>query len=306
MSLPKYHEIMLPLLKLHSDGQVHDLKDMIEPISDYFNLTESERQERVQAGWQRIDDRIGWARTYLKKAKLLSSPQKRHHQITDRGREVLAMNLKSLKGKDLIKMYPDIMQDKFYNPELRTSKEKIGDIEDEENSDLDPGETLDKGVKQIEASVKSDIVDQIENLTPRQFEYLVKSLLVAMNYGTEEFSKVTSYTNDEGVDGVVQSDELGFEKVYIQAKKHQNNVGRPDIQKFIGAMTGTTKGVFITTSDFASSVYDYLKSRQENVVLINSNKLVDLMYKHNIGVQLDKLIEIKKLDSDFFDDLPSI
>lgn len=124
-----------------------------------------------------------------------------------------------------------------------------------------------------------------------------------MGYGTEEFSLTTQYSNDGGIDGVIQADELGFEKIYIQAKKYEGNVGRPDIQKFIGAMTGTNKGVFITTSDFATSVMDYLKSRQENVVLINGKNLVKLMYKYNQGVTVRNTVEIKGLDSDYFEEL---
>jgi restriction system protein len=126
-----------------------------------------------------------------------------------------------------------------------------------------------------------------------------------MGYGKEEYSSITNYTNDGGIDGIIQADELGFEKIYIQAKKFQedSSVGRPDIQKFVGAMTGTTKGVFITTAKFSSSVEDYLKSRSEKVILIDGQKLIRLMYKHNIGVSVRKTIDLKGLDSDFFEEL---
>lgn len=303
MPIPKFHEIMLPLLELYSDNQLHHRKDFVEKISNYFNLTESERQENVKSGWTRVWDRVAWAQTYLKTSNLLDSPKRGHYKITNRGHEVLKMKLKNIKPDQIKKMFPDVMETKFWNPELRSQSKKININQLEIEAESTPDETLDIILNQKEILIKSEILESINNLTPRQFENLVVKLLIAMGYGTEEFSSTTSYTNDGGIDGIIQADELGFEKIYIQAKKYEGNIGRPDIQKFVGSMTGTNKGVFITTSDFATSVIDYLKSRQENIRLINGNKLVDLMYKHNQGVSIVENIEIKRLDSDYFEEL---
>jgi restriction system protein len=210
------------------------------------------------------------------------------------------MNLGDLYPDKIKELFPDVMETKFWNSDLRDKSNRSSEIDNVTESEVTPDESLDTILNQKEVLVKSEILESINNLTPRQFETLVVKVLVAMNYGT---GIVTNYTNDGGIDGIIQADELGFEKIYIQAKKYSGNVGRPDIQKFVGAMTGTNKGVFITTSDFATSVSDYLKSRQENIILINGEKLVELMYKHNQGVSVIQNIEIKRIDTDFFDEL---
>jgi restriction system protein len=302
MPVPKFNEIMLPLLKMYGDNKIHHRRDFLEPISDYFNLTNLERNETVKSGHTRMIDRLNWACSFLKNSNFLESPSRGHYQITSRGQQVLSMNLQSLNEEDIIRMFPDLMETKFWNPKPKdTSISTFSQIETQ--SELTPDEQLYTTLNQKASLIKSEILESINNLSPRQFENLVVKLLVAMRYGTEEFSRTTSYTNDGGIDGVIQADELGFDKIYIQAKKYVGNVGRPDMQKFVGAMVGTNKGVFITTSDFATSVYDYLKSRHEIINLINGEKLVELMYKHNQGVSVDSIIEIKKLDSDYFDDL---
>jgi restriction system protein len=304
MPIPKFHEVMLPLLQLYSDNQAHHRKDFVEQISDCFKLTDLERQEKVKSGGTRIWDRIMWAGAFLKSSSLIESERRGYHKITNRGREVLKLGLKTLTVEKIKELYPDVMETKFWNPELRektqsTTSTNLVEIESEST----PDESLDVILSQKEAIVKSEILESINNLNPRQFEILVLKVLISMGYGTSEFSKSTAYTNDGGIDGIIQADELGFDKIYIQAKKYEGNVGRPDMQKFVGAMTGTNKGVFITTSDFAPSVDEYLKSRSENVQKINGEMLVDLMYKHNQGVSIIQTIEIKRLDSDYFEEL---
>jgi restriction system protein len=302
MPIPKFHELMLPLLKLYADSQIHHRKEFLEQISDYFKLTEEERSETVKTGITRIWDRVGWAHIFLKTAKMLKSPSRGCFQITERGLQTLKLNLKELNPEVIKELYPDVMETKFWNPELR--EQKIPDKTEELlESETTPDETLETILEQKKAFVKAEILESIKALNPRQFEILVVKVLLAMGYGTEEFSKATNYTNDGGIDGIIQADELGFDKIYIQAKKYEGSVGRPDIQRFVGAMVGTNKGVFITTSDFASSVNDYLKSRQENISLINGEKLVDLMYKHNQGVSTIQTIDVKRIDTDYFEEL---
>ncbi len=304
MSIPKFHEIMLPLLKMYSDGQIHHRKEFLESISTHFNLIEEDKNEKVKSGWSRIWDRTSWALQYLFKAGFLCSPSRGYFQITERGQEVLSRNLESLTLELIKKLYPDVLETTFFNPELATKKEKNQELNNDIiDSEQTPDELLEGIIDQKLVESYSEIQDQIKNISPRAFEFLVNKLLIAMGYGTEEFSKTTSFTNDGGIDGIIQADELGFDKIYVQAKKYEGNVGRPDIQKFVGAMTGTNKGVFITTSSFASSVKEYLNSRQENVMLIDGTKLIELMYKHNQGVSVRRTIEIKTLDSDYFEEL---
>ena len=303
MPIPKFHQIMLPLLQLFSDQKPYHKSHFVDQISDYFSLTEAERVEKVSNGYPRIANRTSWALTFLKKGKLLESKQRGYYLITDRGLEVLNMNLTGFTPSTIIDLYPDVLETKFWNPKLREKyKSKIEPTESIENIETEttPDESLESILSQKESLVKSEILDSINSLNPRQLEFLVVKVLVAMGYGT---GIVTNYTNDGGIDGIIQADELGFEKIYIQAKKYEGNVGRPDIQRFVGAMVGTSKGVFITTSDFAVSVSEYLKSRQENIILINGEKLVDLMYRHNQGVSVIQNIEIKRLDSDYFEEL---
>lgn len=300
MSIPKFYELMLPLLKLYGDKNLHHRKEFIDQISNQFSLTNEEKLETVKSGHLRIWDRMSWAQMFLKASNLIESKQRGYYSITKRGLEVLNLNLSELYPDKIRELYPDVMETKFWNPDLREKSNKFLEVESIIELETTPDESLDTILNQKESIVKTEILESINNLSPRQFENLVVKVLEAMKYGE---GIVTNYTNDGGIDGIIQADELGFERIYIQAKKYSGNVGRPDIQKFVGAMTGTNKGVFITTSDFATSVSDYLKSRQENIILINGDKLVELMYKHNQGVSVIQNIKIKRIDTDYFDEL---
>lgn len=303
MPIPKYHQFMLPLLKRFADGGVYYRYQFVDQLSDEFDLTPEERAETISNGLTRVADRIGWATSFLKKGGLLSSAKKGYHQVTKQGLDTIKLNLLALTPEKIIELYPDVLNDPFYNPKLRQKGKVSSSVEVISSTELTPDEILEQAIQDTEARLSGEILDQINLVSPRQFERLVVKLLIAMGYGTAEFSMATRYVNDGGIDGIIQADELGFEKIYVQAKKYEGNVGRPDIQKFIGAMTGTNKGVFITTSDFAPSVIDYLHSRQENVVLINGQDMVNFMYKYNQGVSVRRVIEIKSIDSDYFEEL---
>ena len=301
MAIPKYHELILPLLKAYKDGEIHHRKEFTDYLADLYNLTEDERSVVISSGHHtRFWDRIHWALTFLKKSWLLNSPKRGFYQITKRGLDVLKMNFSELNDKKIKELFPELMETPFWNPSLRDNKSHANETPLSEQT---PDETLEFILNEKESLVKSELTEQIKNISPRSFEILVTKLLVAMKYGTEEFSVTTSYTNDNGIDGIIQSDELGFEKIYVQAKKYEWSVGRPDMQKFVWAMTGTSKGVFITTSDFSSWVFEYLKSRQEKVILINGVKLVDLMYRYNQWVSVRETIELKWIDWDYFEEL---
>jgi restriction system protein len=298
MPIPKFQEILLPLLKKFSDKQEHHRNDFVDILADDFKLTNEEKTIKIKAGSTQFSSRVHWALTFLKHSNLLQSTKRGYYTITDNGLKILSSDYNELTVKILIQTFPELNETPFWNNKLR----KNGDVENERVSDSEftPEENIEQNVAQIESSVILQLLDSVKKLKPIQFENLVVRLLVAMNYGT---GMVTNYTNDAGVDGIIQADELGLDKIYVQAKKYEANVGRPDIQKFVGAMTGTNKGVFITTSDYSNSVQEYLNTRQENVILINGEKLVQLMYEYNQGVTIRKNIEIKAIDNDYFDEL---
>lgn len=302
MSIPKFEDLMLPILKLHADWKEHHRKEFLEPLIKELKLTEEEKNEEIHPGYSRFWDRVHWATVFLRHSGLLVSQKRGYNKISSLWTQTLNLNLTELNPKIIEKLYPEVMNTAFWNPSLRqgnTNNESWENI----ISAGTPDEALSAILKEKESLVKSELTEQIKNISPRGFEFLVVKLLVAMWYGTAEFSKATNYTNDGWIDGIIQSDELGFERIYVQAKKYKWNVGTPDIQAFVGAMTWTTKGVFITTSDFSSWVQNYLNTRQENVILINWEKLVDLMYRYNQGVSVRDTIELKWIDGDFFEEL---
>ena len=248
MSIPKYHQIMLPILKKYQDKQEHYRKDFIEDLAREFALTEEEANQKIKNGSSRFSSRVHWAQTFLSNSALIKSTRRGHYRITDRGLEVLALNLPELTNQKILELYPDLLRTPFWNKELRPDKTSKVDNSEEENT---PDDSLDNSLDKLRADTVSQLVEAIDSTTPKQFESLVVRLLEAMDYGT---GIVTPYYNDGGIDGIIHGDELGLEKIFIQAKKYQGNVGRPDIQKFVGSMNSTSKGVFITTSDFAPSV----------------------------------------------------
>ena len=303
MSIPLYTDIFIPLLNLYSDNQIHHKYDFNLKIYEHFNVSEAEQNQKLKSGNSTVENRISWATTFLFKAKLITRTSRSNYQITERGIEFLKLKWTEYDFNRLYEIYPDLLEDLFWNPKLRnTDTDPSITVINNNSADFTPDELLDQVVKQNQSGLYSDLETQIKNITPRAFEKLVVDLLVKMKYGTEEFSKTTSYTNDKGIDGIVQADILGFEKIYVQAKKYEGNVGRPDIQNFVGSMRGN-KGVFITTSSFAPSVNEYLRERREIVQLIDGQKLIELMYQFNLGVSVKSIVEVKGLDQDYFDGL---
>lgn len=294
--LPTFQEIMLPLLKCFSDGKEHHRYHFTETLAKHFNI------DLEKTDLPKFKNRIAWAFTFLKAGKILENSSRGVYKITDRGTHIISLNLTELTPHKIEELFPDVMQTRFWNPKLREDHEEAVVLLDASKSQT-PEETINIAVDQIKEQTISDLEEYVQKITPRAFEFLVVKLLTAMGYGTEEFNRTTSYTNDAGIDGVIQSDVLGFETIYIQAKKYEGTVGRPDMQKFIGAMSGTTKGVFITTSTFANSVREYLKERQEKVILIDGEKMLELMYKYNLGLSVEKVYQTKKVDSDFFENI---
>lgn len=303
--IPNYQTCMLPLLKLLSDEKVHKFSDVVETLSDEFSLTDEERRLLIPSKVQTvISSRIGWAKTYMKKALLLEDTGKGLFKITERGKEVLRENPEKITTKDLKKF--DEFKDFFNN---HNSKKKDVGFQNEnpiENSST-PDELLDEGYKKLTETLADDLVNAIAECSPSFFEKLVVDLLVHMGYGGsfEDAAKVVGKSGDEGIDGIIKEDRLGLDSIYIQAKRWKGSVGRPEIQKFAGALLGqkASKGVFITTGNFTSDAESFAKTADgRKMVLIDGGKLASLMIEYNVGVSTRRIIEIKKIDSDYFEE----
>lgn len=305
MPIPDYQTIMLPLLKLISDKEEHNLKELIEILAEDFQLTEEERAELLPSGQSFIfSNRAGWARTYLKKAGLINSPKRGFLQITDRGLSVLKRKLSKI-DLHVLKEFPEFVE--FQN----LKKEDETTLAKEENniesiSRQTPQELIDSAYQNIRSSLAQELLERIKGLTPIFFEKLVLDLLLKMGYGgsIKDAGRSTKLTNDEGIDGIIKEDKLGLDFIYIQAKRWTDTpVGRPDIQSFVGALDGqrASKGIFITTSTFANTAREYVKTISKKVILIDGNELSEYMIDYGLGVSTIQTFEIKRIDSDYFE-----
>lgn len=298
--IPDYQTCMLPLLKYAADNKEHKLADAVEDLSDQFRLTEEERKELLPSKTQEvIFNRIGWARTYMKKAGLLEDTRRGFFKITERGQAVLGENLERLSTKYLRKF------DEF-NEFQKKHNEKDSKTENDVISEATPEEMLEAGYTKLSENLVDDILVNISKCSPSFFEHLVVDLLVHMGYGGSfsEAAQVVGKSGDEGIDGIIKEDKLGLDTIYIQAKRWKGVVGRPEIQKFAGALLGqkASKGVFITTSFFTKEAEEYVASVDRKVVLIDGQKLASLMIEHNVGISTVRTFEIKRIDSDYFEE----
>ena len=297
--IPDYQTCMLPLLKYAVDKSEHKFSDAVEYLSDEFALTKEERKELLPSRTQDvITNRIGWARTYLKKAGLLEDTRRGYFKITERGLSVLSENLEKLSTKYLQKF------DEFIAfREKHTEKDTSSEIE--LTTEATPEEMLETGFAKLSENLIDDLLAKIGESSPSFFEHLVVDLLVHMGYGGSfsEAAQVVGKSGDEGIDGIIKEDKLGLDTIYIQAKRWKGVVGRPEIQKFAGALLGqkTSKGVFITTSSFTKEAEEYVSSVDRKVVLIDGTKLATLMIEHNVGISTVRTFEIKRIDSDYFE-----
>lgn len=305
MAVPTYEKFMFPVLKILSDGQVKAKKEIADEIIKYFRFTEKDLNETLPSQAQpTYFNRMGWAITYLKKAGLLISPSRANFQITNEGKKIVENNITDLDSKYLRK-YDSFLE--FENLSHRQDRQRQSS---EENQDAaTPFENIINSYELIKKDVCDEILAKVLEQSSDFFEQLVVDLIVAMGYGgsIEDAGKATKRTGDEGIDGIIKQDKLGLDNIYLQAKRWQksNIVGRPEIQKFVGALAGqgARKGIFITTSSFSKEALEYKPRNETSIILIDGQKLVDLMYEYNIGVTVEKRFEIKRLDSDYFDSI---
>jgi restriction system protein len=294
---------MLPLLTLAADEKEHRFRDAIEELADHFNLTEDERKELLPSGTQAtFNNRVGWARTYMKKAGLLESPKRGYFKITDKGMQALSTKPTTINVK-FLEQYPEFLEFKTKSNTKSTTAETDTTLPTEDRT---PQEVIEDAYVTIRSGLASDLLEQIMESSPTFFERLVVDLLVRMGYGgtRQEAGKAVGGSGDEGIDGIINEDRLGLEVVYIQAKRWKSTVGRPEIQKFVGALHGKNarKGIFITTSDFTNGAIQYAEGLSDKVVLIDGDTLANLMIDNGVGVALEEAYEIKRIDFDYFNE----
>ena len=302
MTIPDFQAIMLPLLQYASDGKEHSLREAITYLADVFNLSDEERKELLSSGQQAVfDNRVGWARTYLKKAGLFISPKRGFFQITDRGRDILIQNPLEINLK-FLNQFPEFIEFKTTKKDNDKSEPEIIEI-----SETTPQESIEFGYQKIRKELELELLNRVKSCSPDFFERLVVDLLVKMGYGgsRRDAGRAIGKSGDGGIDGIIKEDKLGLDIVYIQAKRWDNTVvGRPEIQKFVGALHGqrARKGVFITTSRFSQEAREYVSIIDSKIVLIDGQELAQLMIDNHVGVSTVSIYEIKKIDSDYFTD----
>jgi restriction system protein len=302
MAIPDFQTLMLPLLSHISDGREYFFRDVVESIGDEFNLTDAERNELLPSGrYPTFNNRLTWAKTYLKKAGLLTQARRGYFELTARGRDVLAEKPTRIDMNYLMR-FPEYLEFKNASRVGEEASELVRDLQP--SISITPEETLDSAYQRIGKELALELADKIKTCTPQFFEQLVVQLLLKMGYGgsRQEAGRAVGRSGDGGIDGVINEDRLGLDAIYIQAKRWEGSVGRPEIQKFVGALHGqrASKGVFITTSYFTSDAIEYAGNIQNKVVLINGARLAELMIEFNLGVSVAETYEIKRIDSDFF------
>jgi len=305
MAIPGFQEVMRPLLNLAQDGANHSKREGTEYVCNEFNLTEDECRELGTTGRQAIiDNRVGWANTYLKKAGLLESPRRGYFRITQRGRDVLKENPSRIDVRYL-RRFSELVE--FITVVKSEGEGQTSQVSEEAIDTQTPQDLIEKGYRTILQSQAQELLQLTMQCSPKFFEKLVVELIVAMGYGGSfpEASKVIGASGDEGIDGVIKEDKLGLETIHLQAKRWTGTVGRPEIHKFVGALQGqhTRKGIFITTSTFTREALDYVtKIDSCRVILIDGQKLATLMIEHNIGVTIENTYELKRVDNDYFNE----
>jgi restriction system protein len=301
MAIPDYQSIMLPLLKFAGDGEEHSLREAIEDLADEFSLTDEERKELLPSGRQAtFDNRVGWARTYMKKAGLLESTKRGYFQITERGLDVLKQNPPEINNA-FLRQFPEFVE--FQTPKQRKVEE---DTEQDISETRTPEEEIESAYQGVRQELATELLQTIKSCSPTFFERLVVDVLVKMGYGgtRKDAGQAVGRSGDGGIDGIIKEDRLGLDIVYIQAKRWDGPVGRPEIQKFAGALQGqrARKGIFITTSAFTQSAQDYVSRIDSKIVLIDGDTLAQLMIDYNIGVTTVTSYELKRMDSDYFEE----
>ena len=305
MAIPDYQAFMKPLLDFASDRQEHSIREAYERMAEKFELSDQERSELLPSGRQATyKNRVGWARTYLAKAGLVENTRRAHFRITDRGLEELQ------NGGDEISTSYLKKYDEFRDFQKASSKRKNAEGTDAQadstaaQSSATPEEQMDRAYNELTEQLAGEVLAALHQASPSFFEQVVIELLVAMGYGgsRREAARKVGRSGDAGIDGIIKEDRLGLDAIYIQAKRWEGPVGRPEIQKFVGALQGQRahKGIFITASHFTADARDYADQVQTTVILLDGTDLARLMIEHDVGVTAVGNYTLKRLDGDYF------
>jgi len=299
MAIPDFQSVMLPLMRYCADGKEHAISETTDALADQFKLTDEERKALLPSGVQEIfRNRVAWAKSHLKMAGLLANPKRGIYKITERGLEIVRKNPPLINLKFLFQ-FPE------YVAFRKTHRERPESTDEAENGQAGtPEEALESAHEKIRDSLAVEILQKLKSCSPSFFERLVVEVIVKMGYGgtRQDAGKAIGKSGDGGIDGIIKEDKLGLDTIYIQAKRWENTVGRPEIQKFVGALTGqrAKKGLFISTSNFTSDAMDYVSRVDTKIVLIDGETLAQLMIDHNVGVSTIATYDLKKIDSDYF------
>lgn len=310
MAIPDYQFIMRPILELAADGEEYRFRQAIELLAQRFGLSGDERQQMLPSKTQPVfDNRVGWARTYLVKAGLLESARRGYFKITDRGRAALSSGPEKIDAAFLRKNYEEFRE--FIRPSQTDDSVGLASVSEPAATaqlSATPEEVLEAAYQGLRRQVESELLRRLQEGSASFFEQVVVRVLVAMGYGgsLRDAGAAIGRTGDEGIDGIIKEDPLGLDAVYVQAKKWKDSstVGRPEIQKFAGALQGqrARKGVFITTSTFSAEARQFVAHIESKIVLIDGQQLAQFMFEHNVAVAPVSHYEIKKVDADFFDE----
>lgn len=295
---------MLPLLQFCGDSNEHTNHEAIDHLAGVFQLSEEEQKELLPSGRQAIfHNRVAWARAYMKMALLLENPQRGIFRITQRGQDVLQNSPQKIDIRFLMQ-FPEFAERRTAE-QKKLKKKKTESISSEESeSSITPEEQIEEAYENLRENLTSEILSQLKDSSPTFFEKIVVEVLVKMGYGgsRKDAGEAIGKSGDEGIDGTIKEDRLGLDIIYIQAKKWENTVTRPEIQKFAGALQGkrAKKGIFITTSAFSQGCEEYVATIDSKIILIDGQRLAKLMIDFNVGVSTEAIYELKKVDSDYF------
>lgn len=297
--VPTYEQIMLPFLKIIADGEEHELNETIDKLAKQLKLSEADLKELLPSGLQPVfRNRVGWARTYLKKAGLLDTPRRGHFKILQRGQELLKENPKEITAKFLTR-YEEFV-------EFKTLKKEKEEIQVESGVEQTPEEVLEYAHQKLNSELAKEVLEVVKKCSATFFEKLVIDLLIKMGYGgsRRDAGQAIGKSHDGGIDGIIKEDKLGLDIIYVQAKRWENSVPVKELRDFVGALSykKAKKGIFITTSNFPPSGHDYVKQIEHKIILIDGDMLAQLMIDNNIGVSTMTTYQVKRIDTDYFEE----
>lgn len=305
MAIPDYQSLMLPVLMSAANGEVR-ISEVVRQLADELSLSEEDRSELLPSRRQAVfDNRVRWAKTYLTKAGLIESTRRAHFRITDRGRQALAENPDRIDN-NYLSQFPEF--EEFRSRSTDARQERLPTPEESTPEDRTPDEIMRSAHQEVELSLRQELLDRVIAAPPDFFERLIVNLLVAMGYGgsLEDAGRALGKSGDGGVDGVIDQDVLGLDRVYIQAKRYQqgNTVGGGEIRDFFGSLDRfkAAKGLFVTTSDFTKDARETAGQLSKRIVLIGGDQLAALMVRYDIGCRAEETLYVKTVDEDFFPD----